>query len=105
MPGVRIMTCHAEETFSLNATLGPHRIPPDAPQEPERMTVVDVLLEVRVQHEARCSHVGPRATLRLQLQPAFRCSSLSTLDPSSGREIPAICHGTGVWHGNFTPES
>ena len=44
-------------------------------------------------------------TLRMQLQPVFRCSSLSTLDPGSGREIPAIRHGTGVWHGNFTPES
>ena len=44
-------------------------------------------------------------TLRTKLQPVFHCSSLSTLDPGSGREIPAICHGTGVWHGYFTPES
>ena len=29
--------------------------------------------------------------------------SLSTVDPSSGREIPAISHGAGVWHGHFTP--
>ena len=45
------------------------------------------------------------ATLRMQLQPVFRCSSLNALDPGSGREIPAIWHDTGVWHGRFTPES
>ena len=33
----------------------------------------------------------------MQLQPVFYCSSLSTLDPGSGREIQAIYHGTGVW--------
>ena len=36
------------------------------------------------------------ATLRMQHQPVFHCSSLSTLDPSNGREIPAVCHATGV---------
>ena len=35
-------------------------------------------------------------TLRMQRQLVFRCSSLSTLDPGSGREIPVICHDTGV---------
>ena len=44
-------------------------------------------------------------TLIMQLQPVFRCSSLNALDPGSGREIPAICHDPGVWHGHFTPES
>ena len=44
-------------------------------------------------------------TLRMQLQPVFHCSSLNALDPGSGRQIPAIWHGTGVWHGHFTPES
>ena len=32
-------------------------------------------------------------------------SSLSTIDTGSGQKIPAICHGTGVCHGVFTPES
>ena len=27
------------------------------------------------------------------------------LDPGSGLEIPAICQGTGVWHGVFIPQS
>ena len=44
-------------------------------------------------------------TLRMQLQPVFHCSSLNALDPGSGREIPAICHDPGAWHGHFTPES
>ena len=44
-------------------------------------------------------------TLRMQLQTVFHCSSLSTLDPGSGREIAAIWHGIGVWHGYFTLES
>ena len=43
-------------------------------------------------------------TLRMQLQPVFHCFSPSTLHPGSGRQIPAICHGTRVWHGHFTPE-
>ena len=38
----------------------------------------------------------------MKLQPFCCCSSLSTLDTGSGREIPAICNGTGVWHGIFT---
>ena len=37
--------------------------------------------------------------LRIKLLPAFRRSSLSTLDTGSGWEIPAICHGAGVWLG------
>ena len=37
--------------------------------------------------------------------PVFRCSSLITLDTSSGRIILAICHSTSVCHGVFTPES
>ena len=42
------------------------------------------------------------ATLRMKLQPVFRCSSLSTLDTGSGRKIPAICHGP-AYHAVFTP--
>ena len=38
----------------------------------------------------------------MTLQPVFRCSSLSILDTGSGREIPATCHDTGVWHAVFT---
>ena len=41
----------------------------------------------------------------MKLQPGFHCSSLSTLDTGSGREAPAICHGTGVCHRGFTPAS
>ena len=44
-------------------------------------------------------------TLRMQLQPVFHSSSLNALDPGSGREIPAICHDPGAWHGHVTPES
>ena len=44
-------------------------------------------------------------TLRMQLQPVFHCSSHNTLNPGSGRKIPAICHSTGVWYGHFNPES
>ena len=29
-------------------------------------------------------------------QPVSRCSSRSTLDPGSGRQIPAVRHDTGV---------
>ena len=36
------------------------------------------------------------ATLRRKHQPAFRCSSLGSLDTGSGREIPMKCHGTRV---------
>ena len=44
-------------------------------------------------------------TLRMKPSSSLfcRCSSLSTLDPGSGREILATCHGTGVWHGIFYP--
>ena len=51
------------------------------------------------------SRINSLITLRMQLQPVCRCSSLNTLDPGSGWEIPAICHDTGVWHGHYTPES
>ena len=50
-----------------------------------------------------CSQLTPVATLRIQFKPVFRCSSLNALDSGSGREIPAICHATGVWHGHFYP--
>ena len=39
---------------------------------------------------------GMLTTFRMKLQPVFCRSSLSTLDTGSGREISAICHGTGV---------
>ena len=38
---------------------------------------------------------GRGATLRMQLQPAFRCSSLNALDPGSGREIQDMAAGGG----------
>ena len=45
-----------------------------------------------------CSH----NTLRMQLEPVYHCSSLSTLDPGSGREITAICHGTVILPQNLS---
>ena len=46
------------------------------------------------------------STLRMKLQPAFRCSSLGSLDTGSGRtENPGNMSGTGVYHGIFIPES
>ena len=35
----------------------------------------------------------------------LRCTSLSTIDTGSVRKIPAMCHGTDVRHGVFTPEA
>ena len=53
----------------------------------------------------RTSHEPKHTTLRMQLQPVFRCFSLNALDPGSEREIPVICHDPGAWHGYVTPES
>ena len=36
------------------------------------------------------------------LQPGFHCSSLHTLDPGSGREIPEMYHGTGGQYQNLS---
>ena len=44
----------------------------------------------------------PPSALRWKLQHAACLaarSSLGSLDPGSGREIPVICHDAGVWHG------
>ena len=69
---------------SDNVTLPPPPPPPPRPHSESRTT-------------------SPSA-LRMKLQiPCFRCSSLSTLDTGSGREIPAICHGTGVCTCCFYP--
>ena len=44
-------------------------------------------------------------TLRMQLQPVFHCSSLNAIDPGSGREILAICHGTPAFGMVILPQN
>ena len=85
------------------------RHPPDTP---ERTCTRDTQRTHAGRHRAtRTSRVGTQgrerlrvnslSTLRMKLQPSL---FLATLNTGSGREIPAICHDTGVWQWHFYPK-
>ena len=48
---------------------------------------------------------GRLTTLRISLQAEACLFCLECLDPSSGRNIPAIWHGAGAYPGVFIPET
>ena len=62
---------------------------------------VDRWVDGHVGKHVHPTHIHPREEYNYSL--TFRCSSLSTLDSGSGREVPAIWHGTGKWYDVIYP--